>query len=422
MKRLISLLLILLLILSQLTVVFAAGKKQQQEKSKADADSREEAYQEWIEDLEELEHLLEEATEDPEDEGHHFSAVWTMDEGSHWRLCEDEDCEEVKGYGAHEYGTWETNGTNHWQACTVCGYKTDEAPHTWDAGKITKEASCVENGVKTYTCTVCGATKTADIPMVAHSWDGGTTTKKPTVTEKGESTFKCIACGKTVTREIAPMGESMSPEELLTVKTAPTNDMDGRLDDEKWVVLQAATTDEEYARVQNGWPITVTLSVRDVTEEIGHDMLQMVQESIDKQKTYCFLDVELTKELFQDQAQSVTELKNPIIVALTLPETLLQSSRGKTKGLSVYRVGDDWQLEKVTAKRSDDEKSLLLQIYSVGTYVVTYLDKRVTGVEPVVFLYGGLGVVALGGIGYLGYRLFFAKTDEEDDEEFYEEE
>ena len=32
--------------------------------------------------------------------------------------------------------------------------------HTWDAGKITKGATCSAAGVKTYTCTVCKATKT----------------------------------------------------------------------------------------------------------------------------------------------------------------------------------------------------------------------------------------------------------------------
>ena len=31
--------------------------------------------------------------------------------------------------------------------------------HTWDAGKVTKAATCTQAGEKTYTCSVCGATK-----------------------------------------------------------------------------------------------------------------------------------------------------------------------------------------------------------------------------------------------------------------------
>ena len=38
-----------------------------------------------------------------------------------------------------------------------------EAKHTWDAGKVTKQPTASSQGVKTYTCTVCGATKTEAI-------------------------------------------------------------------------------------------------------------------------------------------------------------------------------------------------------------------------------------------------------------------
>lgn len=35
--------------------------------------------------------------------------------------------------------------------------------HTWDKGKVTTQATCTSDGVKTYTCTVCGETKTETI-------------------------------------------------------------------------------------------------------------------------------------------------------------------------------------------------------------------------------------------------------------------
>ena len=40
--------------------------------------------------------------------------------------------------------------------------------HKWDDGKVTKEATCTEAGEKTYTCTVCGATKVIAIPALGH--------------------------------------------------------------------------------------------------------------------------------------------------------------------------------------------------------------------------------------------------------------
>lgn len=44
--------------------------------------------------------------------------------------------------------------------------------HTWDVGVVTKEATCTEAGVKTYTCS-CGATYTEDIPAKGHNYNNG---------------------------------------------------------------------------------------------------------------------------------------------------------------------------------------------------------------------------------------------------------
>ena len=120
--------------------------------------------------------------------------------------------------------------------------------HTWDAGKITKGATCSAAGVKTYTCTVCKATKTESIPATghqhtefrnvksatcgqegytgdtfckdcntklssgksiakkAHTWDAGKITQKATCIAKGVKTFTCTVCQATKTEEIPATG------------------------------------------------------------------------------------------------------------------------------------------------------------------------------------------------------------------------
>lgn len=66
---------------------------------------------------------------------------------------------------------WSSDEKYHWQACThTCGDENcdatkDKAEHTWDDGVVTKEATTTEKGTKTYTCPVCKATKTEDIPV-----------------------------------------------------------------------------------------------------------------------------------------------------------------------------------------------------------------------------------------------------------------
>ncbi|MBQ3355881.1 MAG: endonuclease, partial [Oscillospiraceae bacterium] len=48
--------------------------------------------------------------------------------------------------------------------------------HVWNAGSVTTAASCTQPGVMTYTCTLCGRTKTESIPAAGHNFVGGVCT------------------------------------------------------------------------------------------------------------------------------------------------------------------------------------------------------------------------------------------------------
>ena len=69
------------------------------------------------------------------------------------------------------------------EVCTICGETINTGTtiaaknHSWDNGVVTKEATETEEGVKTYTCTVCGATKTESIPKL----EATNTLKEPEV-------------------------------------------------------------------------------------------------------------------------------------------------------------------------------------------------------------------------------------------------
>ena len=61
-----------------------------------------------------------------------------------------------------------------------CGYREGEDipklhTHTWDAGVVTQKPTAAEPGVRTYTCTVCGQTRTEAIPAtgVPETCNGG---------------------------------------------------------------------------------------------------------------------------------------------------------------------------------------------------------------------------------------------------------
>lgn len=71
----------------------------------------------------------------------------------------------------HDFTTsWTHDDNEHWKQCSRCDAKDDVGPHDWDSGTITTASTCTKEGKKTYTCSVCHATKTEPIPATGHSW------------------------------------------------------------------------------------------------------------------------------------------------------------------------------------------------------------------------------------------------------------
>ena len=67
---------------------------------------------------------------------------------------------------SHSYGSWSSAGdAKHQHTCTKCGYK-ESKNHSWGADTVIKAATCKDVGTKKQTCSVCSATRTAEIPKV----------------------------------------------------------------------------------------------------------------------------------------------------------------------------------------------------------------------------------------------------------------
>lgn len=140
---------------------------------------------------------------------HDWDTVWTSDSSNHWHKCINAGCQKINSKNAHTFGEWivdkaateteigekhrecsvcvyteavETpilphthkpvaewskDANSHWHNCTANdGERLNKAAHTWNAGEITTPATMTQEGVKTYTCTVCSQTKTESIPKL----------------------------------------------------------------------------------------------------------------------------------------------------------------------------------------------------------------------------------------------------------------
>ena len=66
---------------------------------------------------------------------------------------------------------------------------TESGQHTWNDGQVTTAATCTENGVMTYTCTMCSDTKTETIAATGHAY--GAPVWKWNDDFKATATFTC---------------------------------------------------------------------------------------------------------------------------------------------------------------------------------------------------------------------------------------
>ena len=197
---------------------------------------------------------------------------WTLEADGTWqgyKVSSKGACLHT-GYGTHENTVPATCGEagRTETICDNCGEvtATKEIPatgeHTWDNGTVTTEPTENEPGVRTFTCAVCGATKTAPIPAtgahdyqftrtvaptctaggydlytcsgcgatekrnptdaLGHKWDSGKVTTEPTETAPGVRTYTCTVCGEVKTEVIPATGAHTHKWDAGKVTTAPT--------------------------------------------------------------------------------------------------------------------------------------------------------------------------------------------------------
>ena len=96
------------------------------------------------------------------------------------------------------------------RVCTRCGEKEPGCEnHTFGDWVITKNATCVAEGSKKRTCTVCGVEEVETIPATGvHTYGEWQVTKQATCTADGIKTKTCTGCGATQSQSIAKLGHN----------------------------------------------------------------------------------------------------------------------------------------------------------------------------------------------------------------------
>ena len=221
--------------------------------------------------------------------------------GAHTHVAEKEICTEGKicGICGNSYTTasghddsdsWKYDADNHWKICARegCGEQIKLEAHTFDNGVITTEPTEYSEGVRTYTCAVCGYEKTESIEKSdhthkpsekyaydetehwktctecnekldpeKHSFDEGVVTTEPTEYSEGVMTYTCAVCGYEKTESIEKSDHTHKPSEKYaydeTEHWKTCTECSEKLDPEKHsfdegVVTTQPTTESEGVR------------------------------------------------------------------------------------------------------------------------------------------------------------------------------
>ena len=105
--------------------------------------------------------------------------------------------------------------------CVRCDAKTGVRTikalgHKWNSGKITTAATCTRKGIRTYTCTVCKATKKESIAAKGHKWSAWKTTAEATVFAPEKQQRSCTICKVKQSRNV---GKKLTPTMKLNASS-----------------------------------------------------------------------------------------------------------------------------------------------------------------------------------------------------------
>ncbi|MEI3419505.1 MAG: leucine-rich repeat protein [Blautia sp.] len=390
--------------------------------------------------------------------------------------CGNTKAEEIPATGHAEVkdeaveATCEKDGLTEGSHCSVCGKVLEEQKavlatgHSWNAGEITKKATCEEVGVKTYTCANCGNTKTEDIPATGHTevkdaaveatceksgltegshcccekvleaqkiipatghtevkdeaveatcekdgltegshcsvckkvlkaqetipatghkWNTGEITKEATCEEKGVKTYTCANCEKIRTEEIPATGHTEVKDEAV----AATCEKDGLTEGSHCSVckkvLKAQETIPSTGHKFGAWKTTHPADVFSVEKqsrscsECGKEEEREVGSKLEKTITVSVSSFPL-KMKQKTKVLKVTGLADgDSIVSWKSSNTKIVKVSGKSNGTSTITAGKKTGKARITITL----KSGLKKVITVSVQKNTVKTKKISGVS-----------------------------------------
>ena len=232
--------------------------------------------------------------------------------------------------------------------CENCDYETKSdirraKGHNYE--ETITESTCTTKGFITYTCTDCGDSyKGKETDLAPHKWDKGTVTKQATYLSKGTIEYKCADCDAKYTEEIPMSGQTALSDCTVTLsyhKTAydgkektpkiTVKNSNGIVSDDDYTVTYADNVNAVNAKV------IITAKTGDVsikgTVEKGF-IIAKAKQSVSAASTDEQIHVKASTEIQADGIGDISlETSTPDLV--DIKETTVI---GKKAGLALIKV------------------------------------------------------------------------------------
>ena len=258
--------------------------------------------------------------------------------------------------------------TLQWEKTSYNEAKQEHTEHVWNDGEVQKEATCIEEGSKLYTCIVCGDTKTEVIPAAGHNYSTEwTIDKEATTTEEGSKSHHCTVCGDKADITVIPKLENTQPGDndnkpgdndnkpgdndnkpgdndnkpgdnnkpgsdnsdvktdikvsVLVDERVPETGLVDSTED----IIKAILTEDEAKQAEDGVKVDIALTVKDKSSNLTEDEKKLINSNIkDNQAAGCILDIQLQK-IIGSQKSDVYELNSAINIKVKLNSDLINN-------------------------------------------------------------------------------------------------
>ena len=295
----------------------------------------------------------------------------------------------------HEWSDWidNKNGT-HTRSC-ICN-ETETKDCSWDAGVVTEQPTHYEEGVKTYTCTVCSGTKTEAIAKTTeHEWsdwsdnNDGTHTRSCrcnanetlahtwdswVVQNDGGYKRECADCGAFETMTL--------PENKPVNTTSNDNAANTNLTNTDIELIENVLTDEEQSQVAEGVEVKVYLKVEDISDAAPAEHKEEAEAKAGNDEIGMYLDIDLFKQVGTGNEMQVTETTGAVTITITIPDNLINTDASVTRTYKIIRVHEDENGNLITdvieGVFNPDDNSFTFETDKFSTYALAYADNRVT--------------------------------------------